>query len=480
VHSIGRIGKRQNRQLARWIAVSLSLLFAIAAANSSHAQQPPVVRTYLTDRADEDWSFLRDSTKKNDFWDALKYISLGNENRYLTLSGEARLRSEGFRVRSLEGIPPTSDTYLLQRYLVGADLHLNRRLRIFGEIQSGIATGKLRSPRPTDQDPLDLHQAFFEWRQPLNDKSSFALKIGRQEVSIGSSRLISASPGLNVKRSFDGAVFTYRRDTWRIAAVAAKLVSVERGEFDDKLDHGQTFWGVAGSRKSILLKQGEFALYYLGLDRKKITYAQGSGRDQRHTVGVKLTGSRTKVDGNYDAIFQWGTFQNSPILAWALSTETGYRFVNTRWKPRLAIRADIASGDKNVNDPKLQSFNPLFPGNSYAGSVGLLGPTNMTDLTPAVTFVFPKHLVIGFEAPSYWRTSTGDGIYNPNQTLIMPPGAGQGKYVGTNPAIIVAWQTTTHLQFQGAITRFLPGAFLEKTFIAHGFGFYSATALYRF
>jgi len=51
--------------------------------------------------------------------------------------------------------------------------------------------------------------------------------------------------------------------------------------------------------------------------------------------------------------------------------------------------------------------------------------------------------------------------------------------VGSNPGIAVVWQATRHLQIQGAISRFLSGAFLKNSFVASGFGFYSATARYR-
>jgi hypothetical protein len=120
-----------------------------------------------------------------------------------------------------------------------------------------------------------------EWRQPFSEKRIFGLKAGRQEVTIGSSRLISASAGMNVKRSFDGAVLYYLTDSWRFHAVAAKLVSISKGVFDDAPDHEQTFWGMAASRKSLLFKQGEFAISYLGVDQAQITYAQARGRDQR-------------------------------------------------------------------------------------------------------------------------------------------------------------------------------------------------------
>jgi hypothetical protein len=147
---------------------------------------------------------------------------------------------------------------------------------------------------------------------------------------------------------------------------------------------------------------------------------------------------------------------------------------------RLSARADLATGDRGRDDPRLEAFNPLFPGNSYSGAVGLLGPTNLTDFTVGITARPRPYLTIGFEMPSYWRTSTADGVYATDLRVLVPPAAGRGKYVGTNPGVLVNWQATRHWQLQGAITRFLAGAFLEQTFVAPGFGFYSATAAYRF
>ena len=88
--------------------------------------------------------------------------------------------------------------------------------------------------------------------------------------------------------------------------------------------------------------------------------------------------------------------------------------------------------------------------------------------------------MLGIEAPSYWRTSTGDGVYSTDLRVLVGPGAGSGHYVGTNPGVVVAWQATRHLQLLGVVTRFLSGGFLADTFAAEGFGFYSFTTRYRF
>ena len=460
--------------------VRSALLVALAAAPLAAQQPAPEGRRYLPDRADEDWSFLA-TAPDTDFWDPLKYIALGRDGWYATLSAEVRYRAEGLRIRPSETRPSLVDNYFLQRYLFGADLHFGPSLRVFTEVQSGVINGSIRTPRATDLNRLDLHQAFVEWRRPMSGGRGVTMKAGRQELAVGSTRLISASPGLNVKRSFDGVSLAYRASTWTFVAAGARLVPLDPGVFDDELGRGQPFWGVAaGRRKSPRFDRGELGVYYLGIDRADAPFAQGIARERRHTAGAKWNGSGKRAELNWDAIYQWGEFGASPIRAWAVATETAYRWAGTRWRPRVSLRADMASGDADRHDDRLESFNPLFPGNSYSGAVGLLGPTNITDFTPALTVMPRRDLVLMFEAPSYWRTSGGDGVYNTSLRLLLPPTAGAGKYVGTNPSVVAIWQATPHLQTQFVITRFLAGGFTRDTLIGPGFGFYSATFLYRF
>jgi len=464
---------RGTSQSVAW-AVPYSAIFVcvllMVAALPAAAQTAPA-NPYRPNPADEDWTFLK-TAAKTDVWDPAKYIPLGRDDWSLSLSGEIRFRPEGFRVRETA----RRDGYLLQRYLFGSELRMGRRFRVFAELQSGIINGQLRSPRPTDRNTADLHQLFVE----LNRESRrVVLAVGRQEIEIGSSRLISASPGLNVKRSFDGAAVSYRAASWSVAGVVAALVGVGDGSFDDRPEHGRYFWGVAAARRAV--PEGrEVGGYYLGASSDQSVYAQGEGSEVRHTIGLKWAGASTRVDLNYDLVFQWGHFNDAPVRAWAFATETGYRFTGARWRPRLGVRTDMASGDNDPHIATLQSFNPLFPGNAYSGAVGLFGPTNLTDLTPAFSVSPRRNLTLGFEAPSYWRTFTGDGVYSTDQRVLFGPAAGVGRYVGTNPGIVAGWQATRHVLFQGAITRFLPGGFLDTTFVKGGFGFYSVTARYRF
>jgi hypothetical protein len=454
--------------------LALGCLLTVATGDA-HAQQ----RVYQPNLAEEDWSFLADPAKRIDRWDPLKYISLGRDGWFMTLAGEIRYRPEGFRIRPTDTSASTRDNYLLQRYLFGTDLHFGSRTRVYSEFQSGIINGRTQGPRPTDQNTFDLHQLFLELNSRRDAKVGVDLRLGRQELNIGSSRLISASPTLNTKRSFDGLRLSVTVRGWRFESAVAALTALQPGVFDDGADTDIKFWGVAAVWPGQRLK-GSWTFYYLGLSNDDIQFAQGRGRDERHTVGVGWRAAARAVDFNYDLILQQGSFEGGSVDAWGVSTETGVRLPGVGWRPRVGLRANAASGDRDRLDASLQSFNPLFPGASFAGPIGLFGATNMIDVTPFVSVMPARRLILGFEYPTYWRTSEGDGIYNTALRLLLPPAAGTGRHVGSTIGILAIWQVTPHLQASGAIMRLIPGRFLDTTFVRGGAGLYSITGAYRF
>ena len=486
---------RDGRAAAATIMVAVSLCIGASRAGAQTIPPTPTptpaptvsplpavlpARVYKPNIADEDWSFLADRKLRQDRFDPIKYISLFGGKAYLTLGGEARLRPEGFRIRGGPDNDSIIDNYIFQRYLFAADLHIGERFRVYGELQSGLIDGKLASPRPTDKDIADVHQAFFQFTTRKDRARQFALTVGRQEMTIGSSRLISASQGLNVKRSFDGVTASYRSNLWSVEGGTAKLVAVASGVFDDAPSPEQEFWGVAFARRNFFFKGGTGAGYYLGVSRNQSLYVQGTGAEHRHTVGFKFAGLWKGFDFNYDAIGQWGEFGGANINAWAIAIENSYRVTSWPFRPRFSIRVNSASGDRDPDDPTLQSFNPLFPGNSYSGLVGLFGPTNLSDVTPAVQFLLPRRVVVVFEMPTYFRTSVRDGIYNiALQPLIVIPSS-RAKRVGSNPGVVAVWSASRHLTLTGVISRLLPAEYLSQSFVRHGFGFYSGSVTYRF
>ena len=56
------------------------------------AESPAPARIYHLLREDDDWSFLADPDKRQDFWDPIKYIRLrpARNDWFLSIGGEAR------------------------------------------------------------------------------------------------------------------------------------------------------------------------------------------------------------------------------------------------------------------------------------------------------------------------------------------------------------------------------------------------------
>src|SRR6185295_7596733 len=116
-------------------------------------------------------------------------------------------------------------------------------------------------------------------------------------------------------------------------------------------------------------------------------------------------------DYNTELVGQWGRFGTGPIRAWTVASDTGYRLSGVPLRPRLGLKADIASGDRDHSDRTLGTFNALFPKGSYFSEADLLGPYNLMDLHPSIELHLCRNVSLTPDADFFWRQSTHDGIY---------------------------------------------------------------------
>src|ERR1700743_4004964 len=93
--------------------------------NAAHHAIPD--RSYKLLREDENWTFLRNRSLRQDFWDPIKYIPLRGDadDWYLTIGGEAREVWEQIGNDNW-GQSPYWNGYLNQRYMPYFDLHYGR------------------------------------------------------------------------------------------------------------------------------------------------------------------------------------------------------------------------------------------------------------------------------------------------------------------------------------------------------------------
>ena len=429
----------------------------------SKAETPP---PYKLLRYEEDYSYLKDPSRRTDFWDPIKYIPLwGHEDWYVSLGGEVRERYEVYHNPDA-GLPPANaqgyNQDFLERYLLHADVHLGPYFRFFVQTVSGLEDGRIGGPRPDiDRDPFGFHQVFADFVLPLGaEKDTLTARLGRQELEYGSGRLIDVRDGPNLRLSFDAARLLLHQGDWEVDGWWGRPVLNRTGVFDDIPDPARSFWGVYAVGPLPALPKGNVDLYYLGFENKDAVYAQGPGYELRNTLGTRLWGRPLPWEYNLEYDWQFGKFGSGTIEAWSAAHAIRYNFSDLPLKPRLGLRFDFTSGDNNPATPNLQTFNPLFPSGVYFNLLNPVGPLNLIDLHPTLDLYVGKKLTLSIDWDFFWRESLGDGVYRISGTPLRT-GVGGSRYVGNCPALTAVWDATRHLTVLTQYVHFFPGGYFE-------------------
>jgi len=462
----------------------LTCALGAVAVGGALAAVPPAARAadvsppaYKSLRYDETWTSLRDPAKRTDWLDPIKYVRLDDEgDAYLTLGGEIRERYELFDDYLWGDGPQDDDGYLLQRYMLHADVHAGDRVRVFLQLKSGIESGRDGGPRPPDEDVLDVHQAFADARVPLRS-GALTLRLGRQELQYGSARLVSAREGPNVRQSFDAVRIIAQAGAWRVDVFGSRPVETDPQVFDDDPDRARWFWGVYATGPSFV-RGGGVDLYYLGLDREQAEFDDRTAGELRHSFGARLFGSWNAWDYNFEVVDQLGRYGTGTIAAWTVASDTGYTVRGSPFAPRVALKANVASGNHGRRD--LQTFNPLFPRGSYFGEPGLIGPANFMDVHPVVELHPHAAVTISTDWDVFWRQSTRDGLYGNAVNLVRSSGASRARFVGSQLQTALEWRIDRHVTVTLVYAHFFTGRFLEETRPGRDVDFTCAWATYRF
>jgi hypothetical protein len=454
-----------------WIALFIALSPLTARAQTPDPQPlgpvPDPARPPLNPfPAEQNWSFLAEPSKRTDFFDPVKYISLGeNPQLYLSLGLECRIEYEYYDNWMFGEAPQDHNGYVMNRMMPHFDFQAGNDFRLFSEFKFDFVAGRNGGPRPgIDQAKGDVEQAFIEIGPHVSSPHGKSLRVGRQEVVLGSGRLFDNNEGPNVKLSFDGFRAIAEGAHARLDVFALRPVEDDdQGYFDNEPNHAQSVWGGYLTVPAPIMSRGQSDIYYIGLDTKSATYNRGTAHEFRNTVGVRVFRPIGKgLDYNWEPNYQWGTFGSDSIRAWSMSTETGFTFDLIRFRPRPLLRADVYSGDGNPANHALGTFNPLFPRGAYftPKAVPFLGPQNLIDVHPVLQFQLKSNVTGAFAWDWYWRESTYDGIYAfGSGALIDPAGITHARYLGNQGDLEIRWSPRPH-----TIVAFNLAGFEPKTF----------------
>lgn len=398
------------------------------------------------------YAYLANSDKAKGLLETIHLIQLPGGGS-LSLGGGAIFRVENIKEPRFGLTKYESNSDHQMNLELHGDLKLfNRTLRAFGQISYTKSWGS-RLPIPIDESGLEIHQLFFDISANASDTTNVYLRIGRQEMTYGSGAFFATRAGQNVRSTYDGLRLHYSvARGLSLDVFAVHPVNNDDGSFSDDADENTDYYGIYATIPWVG-KDFSQDFYVLGISRTDIKSSGFSGDENRYTFGTRLFGFLGKLDYSVDFAYQNGQFSGKDIEAWGVHSLFGWTFVNASWKPRIGLRADIASGDPNFHDQQVETFDAVYPsvGKMYgAGSYitwsNLIGVGPEIKVRPTDSFMLTTYVM------GLWKEEKNDFAYMAGGRPIPGTAHTSSRYMGTsfvtNARWLVSEHTTIDFQYQ--------------------------------
>jgi hypothetical protein len=470
------------------------------AAPAPQATWPPQQyqdRRFMEDWTPPDWSNPHQGAR--DWFDDIKAVKLNDSGSvWVGFGGQARGRLARQSTVTFGGpfdFEPTMWTWRFKGY---GDLHFGKHFRAYAEglySHSSINEARLGVSAGAPNLNGDVLNAFGEYKGNLRQGLELGLWGGRRELQFGHERMVSPGNWLLNEHTYDGGGMWLASGERRLELFLVRPRIPVPDMFSRK-DDDTTFWGAeystTATRRPDLVfgdikVQGRpqrvtFQPYVLGINRKNVTFVQGTADEHRYTFGGLAFGDlgATGFDFEVEAMYQYGKYNTGydkgNIQAYSSTTELGFRFNKAPLYPRVIASFDYASGDKDQNDAKLGTFDPLYPlAYVFFGFHAAFERKNL--VVPGAHVELLLHRNTYFRAnylPAMLRAQTADGVYNSFGDITRRPEPQSkggdtidlqtaSRNIGQQVDFGVAWLPTHHLLFYGTYLRFWPGQFYNDT-----------------
>ncbi|CAM1369134.1 alginate export family protein [Tenacibaculum xiamenense] len=433
-----------------------------------YSQEKSDVPKYSLFRQNENYEYLQSGSNtsyKKDLFDPIKFIPINKkETIYISLGGQLRPRFEYFSNRNW--ISDSDENFYSQRIAFHTDIVLGKHVRLFGELYHGYTSHEKEFAQ---SDNLDFHQAFLDIKFSTGENSKITFRLGRQELAYGAARLIGFREGPNIRRSFDASRVIYKVGSANIQAFYGKEVRPAFGSFDNEFTffnsdvNNPQLWGLYTQFK-IKNFTGRNEIYYLGFQSNQSRFNDVFGEETRHSIGVRRYGKLGKrFSYNTELIYQFGKIDQSNISAFNIETDWYYQLINTSWKIKPGLKLEYTSGDNEIGDGKINTFNPLFVNPAYYSLAATITPVNMVSIHPSVTMTPTEKLKLYFEWGIFWRASKNDGLYSPPRFISRQMNGLSDKGLGNQLGFKATYEINRHLSFDLDMSYFIAGDFQKSS-----------------
>ncbi|WP_435625737.1 alginate export family protein [Flagellimonas sp.] len=397
--------------------------------------------------------FINPNTKSG-IYQNIKQVRLGKQGN-LSFGGSYRFQSEAFINEEFASEVDQDDIWFLNRLQFHSHLKITDKFEFFVELNSSLITSKANLT-PVDRDELSFNQLFARYHFDEN----WNVLVGRQNMRLGSGRLIDIREGPNVRLSFDMAQLQYQSEKTELTGFYAVPVIVGESVFDnDALDFQESVGGVYWTQH--WKPNSSMDIYAIYKEEEAKTWDSGTADDNRLSLGLRHFGEWKKLTYNNEFVFQTGSFGNQNIRAWTISFNIEYPMPYFGDNSVIGLKTEAISGDNSDTDNTLNTFDGIYPRGAYFGRVARIGPSNLFDIHPYFDTSIGQ-FNFEFDYVAFWRFSRQDGVYGPPLNL-QYPSANEERFIGHQIGTITAFELNNLVNIELETNLIFPGAFLKES-----------------
>lgn len=407
---------------------------------------------------DLDFSLLRQNDKieikeVNSFYQRVKKTKLAKEAT-ISFGGGWRFQTESFINEQFDKRPDQNNYWFLNRFMLHSHLKIGNSFEVFSEINSSLISNKANLT-PVDKDELSFNQLFAQY----NFNAQWNILLGRQNMRLGSGRLVDVREGPNVRLAFDLVQLHYKNQNSLITTFYAIPVQQQIGVFDNNaLDINEIISSLYWTQN--WTENTNTDLYILYKEEAYKTWEAGTADDKRTSVGLRHFGTWKGFNYNNEFVHQFGTFDSQNIIAWTASFNIEKVF-NPQNPFTIGVKTEAISGDKDITDSYLNTFDALYPRGAYFGRVARFGPSNLIDIHPYLKTSI-RQISLEMDYVAFWRYSSNDGIYNP-ALILEYPSLNNERFIGNQIGAVAGYEVNNFFILELESNVIFPGAFLQKS-----------------
>ena len=391
-----------------------------------------------------------------------------SSEREINVLAQIRVRPELRDQSDFSEATPDRQRFWGQRTRIGVDAKVHPKVEGRVLIQDTRYWGVEEGSTTQTGDELqatDLFEGYIDlrwiWDLPLD------LRLGRQTLSYGRERLVGRLDFSNFARTFDAFRFRYSLGAIALDVLSAKLADTNPpppAPSTGFADQDRNFSGVYFTRQGDLVEVAD--VYWLRDIDKSAPPVIPHPETKRHTFGARAKGrlgAGFALEGEYS--YQGGSAgadDSLDIGAQALAVELIWEGQGER-KPRAALGGDWATGDDDLADDDLGTFNQLFPtGHSFLGYIDYVGRQNIQAVHGEIGARLWKQISGTIAGHGFRLDESRDAWFDASGAVKLPADpARTHRGLGSEVDLVLRLDGIENTTIEGGYSRFFRGRVIK-------------------